>query len=805
MHKFLFTIFLICLGNFTSFSQCITAFPYTENFEISNGLWVSGGIGNTWAWGTPSKPNINTAGAGVKCWVTDGLTGSGYANCERSWVQSPCFNFTSIPNPAIAMKVFWECENTFDGATFQYSINNGTTWVNVGTNTDPVNCMNGNWFNSGNINHLGVSGSCSGALATVKHGWCGNSGTTSGGCQGGGGSNGWVVAKHCLTGLGGQANVIFRFAFGAGSSCNAYDGFAFDSVSVFNAPSNASNFTWLCNGANSVIFTNTSTQCPTAYSWNFGNPTSGASNTSTAINPTHIFTSGGTYTVTLTTTGPCNAASTFTQVVNILSTTTTVANINCFGNTNGSITATTINGNGAINYALNPGAITNTTGQFSGLSQALYTLTTTDANGCSNTTQLFVSQPNIVTANIALSSSTLLCSGANTGTITCNATGGTGALNYTILPIGTNNTTGNFNGLGGGIYTIVVADANGCTKSKTHTIIASAALNINSITASNVLCFGAGTASLLINASGGNGTLQYTLNPIAAVNNTGNFTGLATNNYTIIVKDANNCTVSSTAIVASAPQILLVGFVKTDIQCTGETNGSINAFAVGGTGSLSYTLLPKNVTQSNGKYFNLSAGTYTLQIKDSNNCIKDTVFNINILSAPMSTIITKKDIGCQGVNNDGEASVQVSGGNAPYTYSWTTIPVQTTAALSKLFTGKYYVLIRDANNCIAADSAFVAPATCCASIFIPNVFTPNNDGVNDYFYSRTYINLELKSFAIFDRFGNQLWQTNDIKNKWDGSYKNANCELGTYYYFFKYLCLEDKKEYVLKGDVILSR
>ena len=73
-------------------------------------------------------------------------------------------------------------------------------------------------------------------LATPAHGWCGNSLATSGSCQGGNGSLGWVDAEHCMALLANQPQVIFRFTFGAGTTCNAYDGFAFDNIIIENTP-----------------------------------------------------------------------------------------------------------------------------------------------------------------------------------------------------------------------------------------------------------------------------------------------------------------------------------------------------------------------------------------------------------------------------------------------------------------------------------------------------------------------------------------------------------------------------------------
>ena len=151
--------------------QCATPiniFPYTEGFETSNGNWTSGGTANDWAWGTPNKPVITgAAGGSTKCWIVGGLIGSAYNNGERSWLQSPCFDFTTVQHPYISFSVFWEMEQKFDGAGFQYSTNLGATWTNVGSVSDPSNCLNTNWFNFSPVTNMN-------GLATIRDGWSGD-------------------------------------------------------------------------------------------------------------------------------------------------------------------------------------------------------------------------------------------------------------------------------------------------------------------------------------------------------------------------------------------------------------------------------------------------------------------------------------------------------------------------------------------------------------------------------------------------------------------------------------------------------
>ena len=317
-------------------AQCgtpIASFPYLEDFEASPGGWGSGGTGNDWAWGAPGKPTINLAASGTNCWVTGGLTGSFYNFGERSYVESPCFNFAQLPHPSIQFKIWWESERQYDGASFQYSLDNGATWTNVGSFNDPEDCLTDNWFNTSSINNLNN-------LANPRNGWAGSIMPTMGNCQGGGGSNGWVLAKHCLAELAGQVNVRFRFIFGAGTTCNDFDGFAFDDVFIENAPGPVANFSSDCAGNNEIAFADLSTQCPDAWRWDFGDPASGASNLSPLQNPTHTFSGPGLYTVTLEASSICNGAATVTFPIEVLGLNISSTEVSCFGGLDGTATAT---------------------------------------------------------------------------------------------------------------------------------------------------------------------------------------------------------------------------------------------------------------------------------------------------------------------------------------------------------------------------------------------------------------------------------------------------------------------------------
>lgn len=315
-----------------SFGQCISIFPYNENFENSNGNWTAGGTNSDWAWGTPIKTTINSAASGAKCWISGNLTGNSYNGGEKSFVESPCFDFTSLINPIIKFSIFWDTERQYDGGSFQFSINNGLTWSNIGNSNDPSDCYNKNWFNSSNITNLG-------GLASPTHGWSGNLQNSSGGCLGGNGSGQWVEAAHCVGFLAGNSSVKFRFIFGSGTTCNNYDGIAFDNVFIGEIQEPVYDFQFNCMGNNAVDFDATSTDCPASYAWNFDDVNS-SNNTGLGVSVSHAFSGPGSYDVSLTITYPCIGTRVINKQVIIPDLIVTTTDVTCIDDSNGTAMVT---------------------------------------------------------------------------------------------------------------------------------------------------------------------------------------------------------------------------------------------------------------------------------------------------------------------------------------------------------------------------------------------------------------------------------------------------------------------------------
>lgn len=569
----------------------------------------------------------------------------------------------------------------------------------------------------------------------------------------------------------------------------------------------------------------------------------------------------------------------------IIYTAATPTNINCFGAANGLINVTTTAGVGVVTYTINPlGPQTNTNGVFTSLTAQCYTVTATDANGCTSSTSLCITEPLPFTVGNAIIQDNN-CFGDAAGTITVTAIGGNPLPNYTynIMPGGQTNQTGIFTGLQAGNYTITVIDGLGCTASTAGIVVNQPAQMVfNTVNLHEVYCYGQATGSIAVVAGGGTGNITFSITPNATQFPLGFFKDLYAGNYTITATDINGCSISTTSTILQNPALRITSLQIVEPLCAYDTTGVLTVVAIGGTAPLLYSLnngipqttglftgLPAdmykvtlidnlgcskdtivqlsgpspvgaNITiedtkcidskdgrltvtgtggqggykyyvtpgfniNKTGKFYGLAADTYTLRVVDTIGCEYMTVFTINPPANPLGNSMSKIDLACHGKGNEGSATANAFGGQAPYVYEWSTSPVQNTPVASVLYYGWYHLLIVDANGCEYKDSVYVEEGPCCDVTFIPNAFSPNGDNNNDEFKVFTTAGIELLQLEIYDRWGQRLWSTSDYKRGWDGKVEGKEAPVSTYFYVFKYLCTRDGKSYIKKGDVTLIR
>lgn len=505
---------------------------------------------------------------------------------------------------------------------------------------------------------------------TLPGGWSGSSTTTS-----------------INTTAGASSGTLSVVAVNAcGSSTARTLAVTVDGLAVSAASTNVS-----CNGANNGTATTTPSSgvTPYTYSWS---PAGGTSSTASNLAP-------GTYTVTVTDGAGCTkTASTTIAQPSSLSLTTT-SNAAACGNSNGSATVSVIGGTSGYTYSWNTTPV-QTTASATNIPSGNYTVTVTDAHSCTATASVSVTG----TAGPATSISNQVnvsCNGAATGSATVTVNGGTAPFGYAWSPSG--GSAANATGLSAGTYTVTVTDANGCVTSSNCTITEPSAISLSS-SSTDATC-GNANGSTSVNATGGTSGYSYSWNSVP-VQTTATATGLVAGNYTVTVTDANGCTATANSTVTDVAGPVATASVTADVNCFGGSDGSAQAGNSGGTLPFTYTWSPSGGTAANAN--NLTAGNYSVTITDANGC---TSVASCIVIEPLEIILTTSttNAGC-GLSN-GSASVVASGGTGVFTYSWNTVPVQTTAIATGVPAGAYVVTVTDGNGCSVTSGASVSNAS----------------------------------------------------------------------------------------------
>ncbi|MBL7778628.1 MAG: gliding motility-associated C-terminal domain-containing protein [Chitinophagales bacterium] len=500
-----------------------------------------------------------------------------------------------------------------------------------------------------------------------------------------------------LTGVGaGTYSVIITDA----KSCTAFNSINVTQPSVLNISASTTNIG--CTGSTSGgIDVTVSGGTPTyTYLW---------SNGATSEDLTGV--GAGTYTLTATDFNGCTATVSFTlsQPAQNLSGTLAATQVTCNGFANGNINLTVTGGTQPYGFLWSNGA---TTEDINGLSPNTYSVTITDANGCTFTTAETITQPQLLTASVL--GTNVTCNGGNNGSADLTATGGT--IPYTYL-------WSNFavsediSGLAAGSYSVIVTDSKNCTAIASTTITQPAAISISSVL-TQVSCNGANSGAIDLTVTGGAGALTYGWSNGAT---TEDITSLVAGTYTVTVQDANLCTATAT-FTLTQPTALVLTATVTDVTCAGASNGKIDITVYGGV--FPYTFLWSNGATTED-ISAIAGGNYDVTVTDANLCTLVQSFTVN-QSAPITSSITPTHVLCNGAAN-GAADLTVTGGAAPLTFLWSTF--QSTEDISGLSGGIYYVIIRDANNCEHRDSVVITePSAIVLSALTSNV---SCNGVND--------------------------------------------------------------------------
>ncbi|MFT5385508.1 MAG: hypothetical protein ACI81W_002916, partial [Saprospiraceae bacterium] len=347
-------------------------------------------------------------------------------------------------------------------------------------------------------------------------------------------------------------------------------------------------------------------------------------------------------------------------------------------------------GTGNFQYTL--GTETNSFGTFENLPAGSYEIQIMDANGCSGVQSFDIAEG----ANLDILAEdvdVISCYGEEDGSIQVSAQGGSGSYEFVLGTV--TNTSGYFDNLNSGIYTITVIDGDGCESVLEYEVSQPDVIGLAELETSDVVCFGEATGSVNATGQGGDGNYTYTLNSQNEA--AGIFTDLAAGDYILLVTDGNGCS-TSLPVTVDQPLAVDVNVMESiAVSCYGADDGMIQVNGFGGVGSYIYTVGLE--TNTNGTFENLSGGIYTLVVTDENACSYTSEWTITQPEAIQVEILELQAIGCGGAIF-GAAQVEAIGGTGILTYTLDG-QMNTTGSFDNLLAGDYTVGVTDENGCTA--------------------------------------------------------------------------------------------------------
>lgn len=297
------------------------------------------------------------------------------------------------------------------------------------------------------------------------------------------------------------------------------------------------------------------------------------------------------------------------------------------------------------------------------------------------------------------------CNGGSTGTLSVNVQNGVANTYSWTGPNGFVGSQQNLTGLKAGTYNVTVTLQGGSTITGTQDLTQPTAITLPTVTATPANCNGGSDGAIQITAGGGTGTLTYAWSgPNGYVSTLEDPTGLKAGNYTVVVKDANNCSLTSSPVLVSQPNAITIPtatLLVTDVICFGGNNGAINISPQGGTAPYTFVWSNSAATEDLN---NVQAGLYTVSITDSKNCPTFVSQSIQVQGPQFALAVgasNVQNVKCFG-ELTGSAQANASGGWGGYTYSWkdqNNVTVGGTANLSGVGAGNYNVTVTDSKGC----------------------------------------------------------------------------------------------------------
>jgi gliding motility-associated-like protein len=397
-------------------------------------------------------------------------------------------------------------------------------------------------------------------------------------------------------------------------------------------------------------------------------------------------------------------------------------NLSCNGNNDGTITiSSSAGGYGAYEYSIDGGLNWQSSSQFTGVTNSTYNVLirdaqhpscTVDLDGTTNTT---LTEPGVLNASVT--STNVTCHSSNDGTIAItSATGGYGTYEYSINGGTTWIASGAFANVAPATYSVLVRDGahNACVINLdgiSSTIISEPSALSATLSSSNVTATGANDGTISISLpTGGSGSYEYSINGGGSWQSSGSFSSLTNGTYNVLMRDAAQPTCSidldgTINTLIESPLQLTVAV--SNVSCFGAGNGSLTGTGSFGAAPYSYSIDGTNFGSS-GTFANLTPGSYSLSVKDTDGTVVTTSATVDQPGAALAAaVVTKTQASCF---HSSSATLTVAGtnGTSPYSYSVDGTNFVNTSTFTALAAGNYTVYIKDANGCQASTNASIA-------------------------------------------------------------------------------------------------
>jgi gliding motility-associated-like protein len=467
-------------------------------------------------------------------------------------------------------------------------------------------------------------------------------------------------------------------------------------------------------------------------------------------------------------------------------------NPRCHNGNDGEITAAASGGTGSYSFAWSNNLSGNPA---TNLTKGLYSLTLSDKNGC--TAQISTTLTDPLPISVSVNTANARCFGESTGTASAFAQGGTPP--YVYQWSGGNGNGSMANGFSAGSYTVTVSDFYNCTAQQTFAIGQEDSLQLFGTTTPEK-CTYTSDGTISLTAFGGVSPYVFSINGngLQQTNTEGFFDLVPDGLYTVSVRDGNNClAVLPLQVEPAQPDEFLV---ETDTTtCFGDVyrDGRIVLSPIFPANGPYWYSLNGTDFRSKGIFDSLAHGHYTVLVKNANQC----EINVNAYvpqPPPLEVAITPALL----LIDLGEGATVSASSTARYhpTYEWSPAHglscTDCPAPMVTTYTDATYQLTvrdwRNKNKFCVANTGLKVQVGPHGKVMIPNLFSPNADGINDVFYVYGN-NVREVSLKIFNRWGEKVFETSHIYEGWDGTYKNAPQPPDVFTYIVEFTFLDNQK------------